>query len=250
MKTLISIILFFITTVSFGQKYLNDTVSFNAPYIHFSSAFETDSGIYLSGMRLTNSDPFYSELLLGFVDTNGVFSNILSNHEPFNDQRVFGGIQDLILNDRNNFVYFYLNCDTNRCAQRIKEITPQGTIVTDIRLDSLLSEYGIVNSFDYNDMIFLEDSTYGLSLNCQGGASYGSNLFVRLSSNFNVIDTIYFEPLDTINWSISFANIAEDVNGDIILAMNHYKIAPPSFIPTRHLILVRISGNNEIIDQK
>lgn len=249
MRWTIIIIVFIISTVSFGQNYLNDTVSFGSAFCRLQAVCQTDSGYYFSGMRFTNQNTYYSELLLGFVDNNGVFSTIMIDYEPYNNQRYFGSYHDLNRNDRGNFIYLFKNCDTAGCYHRLKEISPSGDIVADVSFDTLVSIAGGTQYiFDFDDIFFLEDSTYALSLNTSAGDLYGTNMYVHVDKDFQVMSFQHFIPEDTNLWQIGAGDVFQDNNGDIIFVLNHLKHTPPNTSDETKIQFIRIDQNNVVVD--
>lgn len=204
---------------SHTQSFLKDTCIFEGTSCILNSVYEVDSGYYVVGNRLDYGHGQNGEFLLGFIDHEGGNSIKYINYDPFNSQDIHGGVNSLLLNERNNFVYYYQNCDTSNCYPRIKEISPQGVLVADLKLDVFMDSLDL-RLWGYNDMIQLRDSTYILTINSEvlSNPNLKINILLHLDKDFQFINYFKFYPQGT--WRHTYAQCFELQNGNIV-----YRIA-------------------------
>lgn len=234
------LIIFFLvfSKVSFGQKYLNDTTLLTSNACLFIAPYESDSGIYVASMGIFEGHGNMTHLLLAYYDSLGNHSIVLNDFDTNNIQNLNSTVSDLIYNDRGNFVYYFKNCDINKCYTRIKEITPSGQTVADVKLDTLAS--GLV---DYNDFLQKSyDSSYVMTLN-----SYDGLIFVHLDKNFNKISVLYYNASSP--WGYANTNLVEGENGEIILNMSHRKAAA-TVNQQANVVMKRLDKNDVELDSK
>lgn len=240
MRSIVFSFLFLVSSVSFGQKYLNDTTLFGERSCIFNSVCEVDSGLFVMGSSLGFGNGQYSSLFLVFFDKNKNVNVILKNYDTLNRQAVNGGINKLFLNDRENFLYYFKNQDTVKSYTRLKEISAIGEILVDIKLDTLAPE-GVV---DFNDCIQkTHDSSYVMTLNSD------KLIYVHLDKNFNLIHVHYFEPSNpTSNYRHALLEEAE--NGEIVIAIDNTNGAAPGPNQRADLDFYRLDASDQIIDFK
>jgi hypothetical protein len=219
MRILQLIITLHISSVSFGQSYLNDTTLFNGTFCNYTAAYNLDSGTYVMGAIVTVEHPDRTQLMLGFYDNNGNRVLIMADYDTLNTQQGHGSIQTMFLNDRGNFVYYFRNCDSANCYPRIKEIDPNGVVVNDVKFNSLFDSMNIIMN-PYNDIVQKKyDSTYVAS-------AYGFmdgkeiSLYLHLDIDFSILDTIVF--MDGFStWEYQYAEITELDYGEVLYAITN-----------------------------
>lgn len=239
MRTLVFIFILITSKVSFGQTYLNDTTLFGGLVAIISSVYEVDSGYYLMGNRYAENHGNMSELVLGFTDSNGI-SIIQTDFDTLNIQNVYSSVGKLILNDRGNFVFRYKNCDTISCYPRIKEFTPDGNLVADVKFGYLLDSLNVA-VVDYGDFMQKKDSTYVLTANTYF-PTFGTSLYIHLDKDFNLLDTIHFIHPNP-NWQYTNAEVIELESGYTFLGISELKLLPDDSGGIRFIII----DDNDII---
>jgi hypothetical protein len=197
-KTLILSISLFNFCVGFSQQYLNDTISVHgSDFTYFNSILEVDSGYFCVGMATDSMYPQIQQYLLGFIDHNGNWSEVLLDHDSLNIQKSAFSYGRMVQNNAGNFVHVYKNCDTISCYPRVKEVSPDGQVINDIRFNHLMDSMNLI-VFDFNS-IFYDSTTnnYSILMNVSdttitnmGGAHGASNLYVETDENFNILDTL------------------------------------------------------------
>ncbi|MEO9256731.1 MAG: hypothetical protein ABI207_00035, partial [Crocinitomicaceae bacterium] len=206
------LVCFFILNWAYSnaQQYFNDTLWFNATYYSIiGMVYPTDSGTYVVCEKGNLSTGTVSGLVLGFVDTNGLKRIVYEDLDIHNDQKVSASNYNLFLNQDSNFVIAYANKEQGVGQYpRIKEISPQGIVLHDVRLDTVLTDlhYGIL---DFTKLVQRKtDSSYWLFSTTALDLSLPSNdqrtgvLLTILNTDFS-IDTIrfyYFDPLHTYGY--------------------------------------------------
>jgi hypothetical protein len=242
MRFLQLIFILIISVVSFGQSYLNDTTSFGGVSCRFSSAFEVDSGFYLMADRYSAGHGNMMEIVLGFVNENG-FTTIKVDFDTLNIQKIYSGVNKLVHNERGNFVFCYKNCDTALCYPRIKEFTPAGNLVADIKFDYLIDSLG-VSIYDFGDFIQKKDSTYVVISNTALPGN-GTLLYIHLDSDFNLLDTIYFVHPSS-QWNYGSANTIDLPNGNTLIGLDEARFLPAQEGGVR---FVEVDQNDNIIKE-
>lgn len=244
MRFLQLILILNISIVSFGQTYLNDTTSFGGVSCRFSSAFEVDSGYYLMADRYSVGHGNMMEIVLGFVDTSG-FTAIKVDFDTLNIQKIYSGVNKLVYNERGNFVLCYKNCDTALCYPRIKEYTPDGNLVADIKFDYLIDSLGVAVP-DFGDFIQKKDSTYVVISNTSyANPTKGTLLYIHLDKDFNLLDTIHFiHP--SPQWQYGSANTIDLPNGNTLIGIDQ-----ATFLPAQEggVRLVEVNQNGDTIKE-
>lgn len=238
----------------FGQEYLNDTTFFGADYAYIQTGLETDSGYYVSGMVLDAANYPRAELLLGFMHRNGEAEVVLRNYDTLNSQRVAFWENSMFLNDRGNFVTCYTNCDTQTCYPRLKEISPTGQLVTDIRYNALIESIS-GTTLDYGTVIQKKsDSSYVIISNVEDGtissAFDNGVMYFHLDKNFNALDTQFFV---SPNNSRSYApmDILELTNGSVVLMISRLRILGGAVINNEiDVLFITLDANGATLDTR
>ena len=216
-----------ISFVSNGQ-YLNDTTLHGGKVTSYNSAFEVDTGYFVSGMIGHDVATPKAELLLGFWGKDGSHTSILENYEASNNQYVHSSFSKLQLNDNGNFVYSFLDCSTG-CYPRLKEVSTSGAILTDISFQSIYDSLGL-DGYLYNNMIQKSyDSSYICLSNSDdpnliGGYS-GGLMYIHLDKQFNILDTLRFiHPTHEFHYGTG--DIIELNNGGVLIMISSTNQSP------------------------
>jgi len=234
MKKLLLVGCFILNWVcSNAQQYFNDTLWFNADYSIARMVYPTDTGTFIVAQKGYLSTGQLGEIVLGFVDTNGTKRVVYHDFESSNDQRLLGSSYNLFLNQDSNFVLAYANNEQGIGAYvRIKEISPQGMLIRDVHLDTILTNlhYGIG---DYTRLIQRRsDSMYILNMAAVDMTLPSDDqkmgvLLTILNPDFS-IDTVLFYSDPTLTYSYLFLDAVELDSSKSAMLMCRIKFAAPS----------------------
>jgi len=167
MKFLLSLYLLIHAMSLNAQIYLNDTATYNSNWCGYTSVYELKKQYYVMGGTINFGHNNDMSLLLGLHKSNGDKISLQIDYDTLNDQKVFGGINKLIYNERGNFVYLYNNCEQGiSCYPRLKEISPTGFLINDISYLPILDSFAF-KLFDFNNIMQKKDSTYVIALDIQ-----------------------------------------------------------------------------------
>lgn len=242
MNRLALILIFFTFKVSFGQTYLNDTTLFGGLAAVISSVHEVDSGYYLIASRYAENHGNMSELVIGYVDSSELLV-IHTDFDTLNIQSAYSSMSKLILNERGNFVVRYKNCDTIFCYPRIKEFSPDGNLIADVKLNYIIDSLNLSIS-DFGDFIQKKDSTYVLTANTNT-ASTGTSLYIHMDKDFNPINIKHIEP-SVPSWQYMVPNVIELQNGMSLLGVSQVKLLPDI---EGGIKFFRIDNNENIVNE-
>jgi hypothetical protein len=219
---------------TFAQKYFNDTLHFDSDNTTLlSMALPTDSGIYVAGGKFMDSTGNIGYTLLGFLDTLGNSREVYSDYDIGNYQILMASTYKLFTNTSGNFVLAYANVEDSSEYPRIKEISPAGQLIRDVKLDSIIGMGMFV--LDFTRLYQHQDSSYWLWSvtsfieNAPPNAQKAGPLLTILHPDFSV-DTIiryYFDP--NKKWDYYFTDEVElDSGKTAVLVQN-------TFYPSGHL---------------
>ena len=256
MRTIVSIFAFIccFATSSNAQVYLNDTSLYNSLWCSYKSVYEVDTGYFVMGNIVRAGNGNTTSLILGFHNNNGSKELILDNYEPLHDQRIFGSIHKLFLNNNDNFVYLYNNCESGvGCYPRLKEITTNGTILNDISYLPIMDSFNYV-VLDGNNIYQKQyDSSYIVTINVTDTSLIsqsmhgGGILYFHLDENFALIDTIpFFKPLNTRDYVI--AEVEEIDSGNIVLMIPESLQSGTDSLEEANVLFIRLDSQNNILD--
>ncbi len=256
MKFLLSLyLLIHLMTVS-AQIYLNDTATYNSNWCGYTSVYELNKQYYVMGGTINFGHNNDMSLLLGLHKSNGDKISLQIDYDTLNDQKIFGGINKLIYNERGNFVYLYNNCEQGiSCYPRLKEISPTGFLINDISYLPILDSFAF-KLFDFNNIMQKKDSTYVIALDIQDPIRFanpnlggGGVLYIHLDKDFNVLDTVpYFGSGSHQERGYLFADIVELDNGNIVF-MIYETLQDPSD-PESQIVFMTIDEQGNILNKK
>lgn len=203
MKYLILIYSITSAFLSEGQGYLNDTISIGSTGTYLQTLYEVDSGYYWVGMVPHGTEPGNPEqYVLGFIDYSGNWETKILDYDTLQKQRSSFSINQLIKNNDGNFVHAYTNCGSGNCYPRIKEVSPNGLLIRDSIYSDVIDSFGL-GTLDYTNIYYNETinqytllvNTIDTAVSNSGGSGAGNILYLKLSDDFQIIDTILFDDL-------------------------------------------------------
>lgn len=220
-----------------AQENFQKIYLFQDTFAIFNDVYVTDSCYYYTCGSGANSRQNFN---FGKISLSGVEDILLLDIDPTSLQKIMFSNADMDTNFRGNFVTNYVNYSTTGSAPRLKEITLNGDIVSDI----ILSNYWNNDSLDFinercriiiNDIdstYFLIHSYHDKTTDNNAGEDNGSSgvLLIKLKYDGTIIwdEKFAYSPIGLYNPMWTFPNLLRINSDELLLVINEIKVYGPS----------------------